>query len=252
MSWVVDWRRSLWLTGLLLALPLGLHARDVQVLVLGDSVSDSCLVKEKSVPTATPGTCRLDPFWEQLPRLFPSTDEPTSIRFTTIIASGSSIGDWQPSGSMGRLLETVLKDKAMSGTRYDYAVWQQGAHEPATHRQVYFGKLFDLMRSTSSQIPIRRWLVATHSSCGTAVKPSIAQAQRQAGNFRLAHRYPGADLDTLPRGAWQAGCRLTPLGEHALAQRWAQAILTSDAEAGPLESESLLTFFRGLTSSSTR
>ncbi len=249
MSWVADHTKALWLLTGLAATHAGADAQDLHVLVLGDSVSATCTQPARPPLRSTSGVCELDAFWHQIPNLHTPRGK-TPVQFTPLIARSSSVSDWQPSKPMGVRLQGLIEHAVATGVRYDYAIWQHGARDRGIHRQTYFGHLFSLMKHVSSQIPVRRWLIATHSACGTPAYPPVARAQDQAGDFRLAHRYPGANLDTLPPGSWQAfGCGLTPVGETALAQRWAQAIAKSDEEAQQLEAESLLTLFRGLTAS---
>lgn len=245
------------------ACQVGAFAKDLYILVVGQSISSNCnqhlygpsegvfqidLLGNK-IPASDPfvwADCQNGSMWIPLGKKIISKNNARSVTFMPIGVGGTSVNDWLPDGKAFQKLSNAIKVSKEKSIRFDYAFWHQGSTDAGTPPDQYASKLNRVLRHISINANVDKWIVAQHSRCGNLFDNKIAKAQIQASSIHILRRFPGPNTDELDNEFRFDGCHLNYRGQEKMADLWFQSMVSADKLNTSVQKETLVQYFKDL------
>lgn len=247
------------LTALLLS--LNLEARDLYVLVVGQSISANCNehVFEESTgvyqvdlngdlkPAKDPfewADCDKGAMWLPLGTKIVTSGFANRVIFMPIGVGGTSVSDWQPGGRAFGKLKSALSLANQKSIKFDYAFWHQGSSDYGQDPIIYGKALSQVLTFISLNTKVDKWIVAQHSKCGSQYDHRIAKEQKNISLNPQFRRFPGPNTNEFGMEYRYDGCHLNRSGQEKMAELWFNSIMAAEKIDYNFQRESLLFYFR--------
>lgn len=237
------------------------HSRELTILVLGQSLSSNCnehryeespqvfqiSLRGEKVPAKDPmewAGCNGGSIWVPLGQKLLKSRVTDSVVFMPIGVAATRVSDWQPGGRAYPKLQAALNLAKRRGMAFDYAFWWQGTSDSGINPREYHYRLRSVLKQTSIEIPVGKWLIAEHSGCPPGADLRIAAVQRAVGaDFRL-ERYPGPNVNSVGPEFRFDGCHLNQAGQDLVADAWLKAVQMAEERSIPFQKETLIYYFK--------
>lgn len=239
------------------------YARDLHILVIGESVSSNCNeyryrssngvfqvdLSGNIIPASDPflwADCQNGSTWIPLGRRIISENFAEKVTFMPISMVRTPVNDWLPNGKAFLKLRKAIKVANEKSIRFDYAFWHQGSSDARTPPDEYERKLSQVLKYISVNANVDKWIIAKHSKCGGVFNDKIAKAQTQVGSAHILKRYPGPNTDILDSELRYDNCHLNFRGQEKMADLWLQSMISADNLNNAVRKETLIHYFQGL------
>jgi hypothetical protein len=249
-----------WLALLAFCFAPHLYARQLYILVVGQSVAANCNehryapvkgvfqigLNGQEVAAADPfewADCNRGATWIPLGRRLIESGMADRVTFMPIGVNGSTVADWSAGGKADAKLTKALALIKQKGLVFDYAFWQQGPADANIRAPRYTKILNSVLYRLSTSANIKNWLIATHSTCHGRTAPHIAKAQQFVNSYHLLNRFPGPNTDLLGESLRFDGCNLNQAGQEQMAQSWLESIRAAEQTRTEVHRESMLDLF---------
>lgn len=250
--------KSLLLSSLLL-FSGALFAKDIYILVLGQTVAGNCNEQRYDV---YPGVYQYDkqgnevaakdPFiwsdceggsiWMPLGKELIDHQLADRVIFMPIGVQ-SQIMDWLPEGVAWQRLNEALNLAQEKDIHFDYVLWHQDSLDLDMNKFDYQNVVNKTIKYVSSRVGVKKWLVAQHLRCRDDQSDSVAMTKGSFSEISF-NRYLGPNTKALQKEFRVDNCRLNAKGQEELALRWFNAIVQAERKFEKIKSESLLKFFQ--------
>lgn len=246
---------------LLVAITQPLFAKDISILVIGQSISSNCNAysfdREPGVyqyDLSGNITEARDPFlwadcnggsmWMPLGKNIINAKMANRVIFMPIGVGGTKVTDWLAGGrAHAKLLNalSIIQDRKI---KFDLVLWHQGSSDIGTSPTKYKSDFRELYKTIRTRVPNPTpWIVAMHSRCYGNYDKKIEMAQKEIANA-LPIFYPGPNNNNLGDDYRFDKCHLNKEGQIKMAHLWLESIKSANAKKSALDNESLLQFFR--------
>jgi hypothetical protein len=240
---------------------LSAQARDVYILVIGESSAASCNEKlfgevegvmqigldGKQKPARDPmdwSDCKGGSVWIPLGQALIRQGLAQKVIFMPVALAGARTRDWSDAGRGAALLKRAIDTANAKQIRFDYAFLQQGFSDSASDGASYRSDLRKLVRSVSLQIKVGRWLVAQGSGCTRAGSSQVASAHEELARAHQLNRFAGPDFSTFDKAELRNACTFAAAGQQKAALCWLASMKRADEASSKFQKESLLYYFK--------
>jgi hypothetical protein len=246
---------------LLVPFTQSLFAKDLSILVIGQSISSNCNAYsfdrepgvyqydlEGNITEAKDpflwADCNGGSMWMPLGKKMVSAKMADRVIFMPIGVGGTKITDWLEGGRAHPKLLHAMSVIQSRKIKFDFILWHQGSSDIGTTPMKYksdFRKLYKIVREKISNAT--PWIIAIHSRCGEGYDKKIEIAQQELANG-LPIFYSGPNNNSLDNDYRFDRCHLNKDGQIRMAQLWFNSIQSANAKKAEFDNESLLRIFR--------
>lgn len=238
-----------------------LQAKDLSVLVIGQSISSNCNeysfsaeanvlqynLDGKIIQAQDPfvwADCRGGSIWIPLGKLLIADKMADRVIFMPIGVGGTKVSDWLEGGRAYPKLEKALSIIRENKLKFDFVLWYQGSSDIGSNPNDYKQNFYKLYRTVRSSVQSATpWLVAMHSRCFGGYDKGIENAQAEIGKG-LPFFFQGPNGNSLGDEYRFDQCHLTRDGQVKMAELWLSSIKTAITKKSGFENESLLYIFK--------
>ncbi len=236
------------LAACLLAYGLNAAAKDLTILVVGQSMSANSGghvyrqtqpglyqidLHGKRVPARDPmlwasgdgGT-----LWMPLGRKILQAKLADSVTFMPIGKGGTSLENWLTpghyvNGKMYRALDLIVQQKI----RFDYVFFLQGSSDVGTPIKDYATRFYTLHHIIQGRLKQAgsdpAWIIARHTRCGDLYDPGIVAVQNAISRRDNQHHYfTGPDTNPVAMRYRRDRCHLNREGQEKVADMWLESL----------------------------
>ena len=236
-------------------------AKDVHILVIGDSAAANCNAQSFGpVPgvyqvgrdgreklAADPldlGDCQGGSIWIPLGEAMVRAGFAQKVVFVPLGVTGAKVGDWlQPGRASGRL-GGAIKAASLRGVEFDYAIWQQSESGNTLTGEQYRASLNRVVKIVSVNAKVKKWIIAQGAHCDGTTGGAIEDAQHRYAGNPIFNRFPGPHTSALGAAYRATGCVFNARGQQKMAELWFDSIKKADVNSDRYQKESLLYYFR--------
>jgi hypothetical protein len=237
------------------------QARDIYILVVGESMSSNCNshrfdkvpgvyqigLSGQEEPAFDPfewADCDQGSMWMPLGSEIIRSKLADKVVFMPIGMSSTKVADWLQGGIAYDKLQSALKIAKKRGIKFDYAFWLQGYSNIGSNKNKYAADLSTILKSVSRNIRVGKWIIARQSGCFSSADRDISNVQRLFGHNYVFNRYEGPDSNAIENKYRFSGCDLNKEGQEEMAKLWLSSIMKAERNGAIYQKESLLQFFR--------
>lgn len=237
------------------------HAKDLAILVIGQSISSNCNAfpfnheagiyqydQHGNIISAHDpflwADCDRGSMWVPLGKKILDARMADRVIFMPIGVGGTKISDWLDGGRAHPKLLRAMAAIQNKKIKFDFILWHQGSSDIGTKPAKYksdFRKLHAIVREKTSRAT--PWIIAMHSRCGGSYDKKIEIAQQELANG-LPIFYQGPNNNSLGDNYRYDGCHLNKSGQIKMAQLWLDSIKSATTKMAEFENESMLRVFR--------
>lgn len=233
---------------LLLAVGLSANAKDLTILVVGQSLSANSGGHRYTEPV--PNLYQIDLQGNRVPAkdpmLWASSDGGTlwmplgrkilqakladSVTFMPIGKGGTSLENWLTPGSyvngkMYRALDIINQ----KNIRFDYVFFLQGSSDTQTPAKEYATRFYTLHHIIQGRLKKSgsdpAWIVARHSRCDKLVSEPIWYVQQAIGlRDNQKHYFVGPDINSVGMQYRRDRCHLNQAGQELVSDMWLESL----------------------------
>jgi hypothetical protein len=235
-------------------------ARDIYVLVLGDQSAANCHARAYgSIPgvfllgsdgrerlAADPlewSDCKGGSIWLPLAARLKSQPGVDKVVLMPIAVRDAKLAQWID-GAAARRLNAGLAVAKARGIKFDYVLSQQGLADENTPANMYLNQMRTVIKSTTSQVKLDKWLIAQSRACLSTSLDGIDAARSRLSQQNLLNRFPGPTDSGIGRSERMPDCSLSELGQERMAQRWFESIKRADLLSTRRQKETLVYYFK--------
>ena len=249
---------------LLVAIAQPLLAKNLSILVIGQSISSNCNAYsfdrepgvyqydlEGNITEARDpflwADCHGGSMWMPLGKKIIDAKMADRVIFMPIGVNGSKITDWLEGGRVHSKLLRAMSVIQNREIKFDFVLWHQGSSDIGTKPTKYksdFGKLYKIIKEKTSRAT--PWIIAMHSRCSGSYDKKIETAQQEIANG-LPMFYQGPNNNSLGDNYRFDRCHLNKDGQIKMAQLWFDSIQSANAKKAEFDNESLLRIFRKIS-----
>lgn len=241
-----------------------LNAKELSILVIGQSISSNCndyIFGEKDgvyqydkngdiIKAHDPfvwGDCKGGSMWIPLGERLIKEKIASRVIFMPIGVDGAKVSDWLEEGSAHEKLKSALIAIKNKKIVFDYIFWYQGSSDIGVNQNKYKKNLYAIREKINEVIPMYTpWIIARHSSCYGRYDKNIEATQSLIARG-LPVFYEGPNNNTLGESYRTDNCHLNKIGQEKMAEMWVTSIKKAILKKEEFERESAVRFFRGLS-----
>ena len=244
-----------------LAVNSSVRAKDVFILVVGQSISANCnqhlfkpvpgvyqITKDGNKIIAEDpfewGDCSQGSMWIPLGQKIIQNGLSDNVIFMPIGVGGTSVSDWEQGGRAFEMLSnaiSIVKEKSIS---VDYLFWHQGSTDINMSSIIYGRKLNSVLRNLKFSFQPKKIIISQHSRCGYAFDKKISRVQKIISNRHGYHFFAGPDTNALGNEYRFDGCHLNKIGQEKMAELWLASMIEADKIQPKYDREILINYFR--------
>lgn len=255
--------KSLLIVVFLSFLSTSLFAKNISILVIGQSISSNCNQykypaiqgiyqydfegnRVKAYDPFIWADCSSGSMWMPLGRIILNNKLADEVTFMPIGVGATTVNDWLPNGRAYPKLQKAMSVIKSKQIKFDYIFWHQGSSDIGTPSSIY-QKCFNSFASQVIKLGDLRsskWIIARHSKCFGQVDEKLWKAQTDIARMDDHIRFfIGPDTNSLGDEYRFDTCHLNQQGQEKMATLWLESLKNAKKNENAFRKETMLNIF---------
>lgn len=264
MCWDVNkLLKSLLIVVFISFLSTNLFAKNISILVIGQSISSNCNqykypdiqgiyqydFEGNRIKASDPfiwADCNGGSMWMPLGKMIRNNNFADEVTFMPIGIGGTTVQDWLPNGRAYPKLQKAMSLIKNRQIKFDYIFWHQGSSDIGTPPEIYKQRFNALATHVIKLGDLRssKWIIARHSQCYGKLDEKLWKAQTEIGRMDNHIRFfVGPNTNSLGNEYRFDTCHLNQQGQEKMAALWFDSLKNAKKNENAFRKETLLNIF---------